>query len=645
MKKPPKGQTTTLPDIMFTSTASSLPTRVYIHTGTSMDTTHPKVTNDSSNTGAVHNGKSDQNVGEENGTETEVNDGVEENNVKNHQKMEHTDNEVKVKDERKDKSKVHGNSTKAKDKKQLSDNKTMSSDRTPEMQPSPDVKESLKLPELQHNSRSPSLAGTPNRSPRKSTPSTSPRLSGDKSIDAGKDLYAQVLHNARKSRAQDKSHNFPDVKNKYLDKRENTKDLLKNQEMIPIPFSHTDRKVTVVRNAMYGNFLRKSTKKLQDDLRQTMRVYSSEKHELLRQLANLRHEMDELKATDSSSSPTSFSSDSSSVKSTPRFFKAPNLAANKVRKKGRRRNNSVTSDETMGSQNQKIKEGILRLPTIKDASPAPQEWESGNSMHTTLPPIEHPKGLVAVKALMDNNFSIPKISDPSREDISVSSLRQQSNREKKKVHFSEVNKITEFEVIRYNENEAKNWRRGGENSPHDYYRKPRASKKGKGERGGSRGTLAPLKRPNDPKEAQKVAAEYKSLYLSIHDPEERTKTLADILYAVRMRMQENEQNLKFGESPRPSKTNNTLCDFLLSNSSEDPLLKGEPNKVGNKFLGAPNHTAARIGRRSNAIQLQNYLRKMSKSRRMIEHMEAEQYRLAHIMGHKHLMAASQAAQA
>lgn len=400
----------------------------------------------------------------------------------------------------------------------------------------------------------------------------------------------------------------------------------------------------MVRNAMYGNSLRKSTKKLQDDLRQTMRVYSSEKQELLQHLASLRHEMDELKASETSCSPTSSLSDSASLKGTPRFFHAPNLAANKVGKKGRKRKNSSTSDDSMGGQNQKIKEGILRLPTIKDASPAPQEWESGNSMHTNLPPIQHPKGLVTAKALMDNNFSIPKISDPSREDISVASLRQ-SNREKKKVHFSEENKITEFEVIRYHENEAKNWRHGGANSPTEYYRKPRISKKGKGEKGGSRVTLAPLKRPNDPKEAQKVAAEYKSLYLSIHDPEERTKTLADILYAVRMRMQENEQNLKFGESPRPAKTNNTLCDFLLSNSSEDPLLKGsEPSKVGSKFHGAPNHTAARIGRRSHAIQLQNYLRKMSKSRRMIEHMEAEQYRLTHIIGHKHLVAASQAAQ-
>ncbi|XP_033752667.1 uncharacterized protein LOC117336289 [Pecten maximus] len=630
MKKPQRGQTTTLPEIMFTS--SSLPTRVYIHTGTSMVTAgHSKGSNDSPTLGAVQAAKSDQKVQEMNDTpKARAAEG------KTDQKTEQADKEFSVKDVQRGKSKSHGNGTKVGHKKQVSDNVG---------EISPDLKESLKLPQLQQSSRSPSLTGTPNLSPRKSTPSISPRLSGDKGIDAGKDLYTQVLQKARKSRSPEKSHPFPDVKIKYLDKREDTKDMMKNQEMIPIPFSHIDRKVTVVRNAMYGNFLRKSTKKLQDDLRQTMRVYSSEKHELLRHLASLRHEMDELKASESSSSPTSSFSDSSSFKSTPRFFHAPNLAANKARKKGRKRKNSLTSDDSMGSQNQKIKEGILRLPTIKDASPAPQEWESGNSMHTNLPPIEHPKGLATAKALLDNNFSIPKISDPSREDISVASLRQ-SNREKKKVHFSEENKITEFEVIRYNENEAKNWRHGGANSPTEYYRKPRGSKKGKGERGGSKGTLAPLKRPNDPKEAQKVAAEYKSLYLSIHDPEERTKTLADILYAVRMRMQENEQNLKFGESPRPAKTNNTLCDFLLSNSSEDPILKGsEPSKLGNKFHGAPNHTAARIGRRSHSIQLQNYLRKMSKSRRMIEHMEAEQYRLAHIIGHKHLMAASQAAQA
>ncbi|XP_060074428.1 uncharacterized protein LOC132554143 [Ylistrum balloti] len=634
MKKLPRGQTTTLPEIMFTS--SSLPTRVYIHTGTSMvSAASSKGGKVSPMLEVVHAAKPKT----KNDTPK-----VKESDVKTDEKTEQKDNKLTNKGLQKSKSHSHESGVKVGNKEDVSDNTEVRKENPREIDLSPDLKDVLKLPQLQHSPRSTSLASTPNLSPRKSTPSVSPRLSGDKSINAGHALYEQVLQKARKSRSPDKNHTFPDVKIKYLDKRENTKDLMKNQEMIPIPFSHTDRKVTVVRNAMYGNFLRKSTKKLQDDLRQTMRVYSSEKHELLRQLASLRHEMDELKASDTSSSPTSSFSDSSSLKSTPRFFHAPNLAANKAGKKGRKRKSSITSDDSMGSQNQKLKEGILRLPTIKDASPAPQEWESGNSMHTNLPPIEQPKGLATAKALLDNTFPIPKISDPSREDISVSSIRQ-SNREKKKVHFSEENKVTEFEVIRYNESEAKNWRGGGANSPAEYYRKPRTSKKGKGERGGSRVTLAPLKRPNDPKEAQKVAAEYKSLYLSIHDPEERTKTLADILYAVRMRMQENEQNLKFGETPRPAKTNNTLCDFLLSSSCEDPLLKGEPNKVGNKFLGAPNHTAARIGRRSHATQLQNYLRKMSKSRRMIEHMEAEQYRLAHIIGHKQLMAASQASQA
>lgn len=326
---------------------------------------------------------------------------------------------------------------------------------------------------------------------------------------------------------------------------------------------------------MYGNFLRKSTKKLQDDLRHTMRVYSSEKHELLRQLASLRHEMDELKSSDTSSSPISSLSDSSSLRFGPRFFHAPNVAAHKVGRKGKRHKNSISSDGSMGSQNQKLKEGILRLPTIKDVSITTQEWESGNSMYPNLPPIEPAKGLAAATAMLDNAFTIPKISDPNREDISVSDLGTRSIKEKKKVHFSEEDNITEFEVIRYGASNA-----GEDIHSQHYYRRPRASKKGRGERGGSRATLAPLKRPSNAKEAQKVAAEYKSLYLSIHDPEERTKTLADILYAVRMRMQENEQNLKFGETPRPAKTNNTLCDFLLSNSYEDPMLKVDHTKVG-----------------------------------------------------------------
>lgn len=64
-----------------------------------------------------------------------------------------------------------------------------------------------------------------------------------------------------------------------------------------------------------------------------------------------------------------------------------------------------------------------------------------------------------------------------------------------------------------------------------------------------------------------------------------------------------------------------------------------------QFIGAPNNTAARVGRKSTSNQLQSYLRKMSKSRRMIEHMEAEQYRMVNVIGNKPLQDASEQMQA
>lgn len=147
-------------------------------------------------------------------------------------------------------------------------------------------------------------------------------------------------------------------------------------------------------------------------------------------------------------------------------------------------------------------------------------------------------------------------------------------------------------------------------------------------------------------ESQQAAENYKAMYVSITNPEERMKTLADILYAVRLRMQENEQNLQYGKSPRYGKTENTLCDFLLKKSQDNNNNKSPENGISpvsdvaklKQLKGVPNNTAARIGRRSTGTQLQNYLRKMSRSRRMIEHMEVEEARLAH-MGHQHLIAA------
>lgn len=335
---------------------------------------------------------------------------------------------------------------------------------------------------------------------------------------------------------------------------------------------------------MYGNVLRKSTKKLQDDLRHTMRAYSTEKYQLLRQLADLRHEMDELKTTERNTSPSSSTSSStkSSSRSNSRYFAAPNNAARKIQKKGGKKERinlmePKLDNKDMGnsfrSPRNSNKVNVAKLPvipssvmpTIRSSSPADKrgpEWSSGNITYNNLPPVIPHKGIAAAKALLENSYQIPKISDPQREDISIASNTLRSTRsEKKKVHFSEVNKIKEFESVVYNTTHSDE----EDNISFQRNKKVRGSKKR--ERGQP---LAPIKRPNDPKEAQKVAAEYKALYLSIQDPIIRTRTLADILYAVRMRMQENENhmNLKVTDMPKPAKADNSLCNFLLKQPRE-----------------------------------------------------------------------------
>jgi uncharacterized protein YdhG (YjbR/CyaY superfamily) len=55
------------------------------------------------------------------------------------------------------------------------------------------------------------------------------------------------------------------------------------------------------------------------------------------------------------------------------------------------------------------------------------------------------------------------------------------------------------------------------------------------------------------------------------DPEQRMKTLAEILYSVRLRMIENEHTMKYGINPKHMKNANTLCDFLMNRNHNSSM--------------------------------------------------------------------------
>lgn len=360
--------------------------------------------------------------------------------------------------------------------------------------------------------------------------------------------------------------------------------------------------MTRVRNAMHGNILRKSTKKLQDDLRQTMRTYSSEKQQLLKQLANLRHEIDDMKISDGSISPSTFSdfSQRTSRSNKSRYFHAPDIAAQKAGKNSQKKEGNLTDRSSISSTRvatkDLTKDEILKLPAIPGlaGNNKPKQnlnsnsnssiWYSGKNLvekNNNVPEAAKNSDSSKNAEMLKDNYQIPKISDPMRNDITLSKSK---TKDKKKVHFANVQ--SEKTVKNYyaqsadqlaKENHSKNLKNGeAENLPHiptkisrknnhKGHKKFRAFDK-------SHGKLPPIdevKLGTYHYESQQAAENYKAMYVSITNPEERMKTLADILYAVRLRMQENEQNLQYGKSPRYGKTENTLCDFLLKNNQEN----------------------------------------------------------------------------
>ncbi|KAL3841392.1 hypothetical protein ACJMK2_019544 [Sinanodonta woodiana] len=397
---------------------------------------------------------------------------------------------------------------------------------------------------------------------------------------------------------------------------------------------------------MYETYLKKTTNQLREDLKQTMKVYNTEKENLMKQLSNLRHKT-EIQSTslglvkeDNTSSDFMSSEESSNKKS--RYFHAPDIFA----KKKQRWDNGKNSDYKARQDKKKKEREEFKLPVIYSASKR-SEWESGKNMTkrgALLGSMEPLSGTDPIaKVLLNEGLKIPKVNDPQRCDSVIDT--SQSKPSKKKVTFADENqgKLSHGTETEHNGTEyLQPYRQPyflpglvGHKDQYSHIGKKKKKKKGNK-------TKLPLVSESkkeillkNPAKASEQVNEWKALYVNITNHKERTQALSDILYAVRLKMMENEQTLR-GQSETSPRYEHTLCDFLLNGQQAINKVTYR-NEFGKKRRDViPLNTATRLGRRSNATQLQNYLQKLSHARRMIEHMEAEEYRLAHYQGHKAL---------
>lgn len=387
---------------------------------------------------------------------------------------------------------------------------------------------------------------------------------------------------------------------------------------------------------MFDQYLRPNTNRLQDDLRYAMKAYNSDKQRLLSELSTLR-------GSERSSSPMSL--DSSSIWSTSTdvmsrrstYFRAPNIAATNSAK----REPSLSSTDKKWKDkrdNDRIKKekDMFKLPVIHSANSMRSDWESGRNLSRrdslTSGLVEPLPGIAAARALLKDTMKIPSIYDPQRSDKTYETPRA-TNSSRKKVTFADEKReplmsVSEIEPNDLNSQETKNSERDKSLVPTINFSKnhfqpmlrPRRPRKT---------SLPPLNLSltairKDPQRVTEGVNEWKSLYGNMVDPEKRTKALADILYAVRVKKYENEQAMKYGNSPRTTRSDSNASEHYLQ-SSTDRIQYRDEN--GQKSKGViPKHLTPRGSQRNSSLQLQNYLRHMSRQRRFMEQIAAEEYR-------------------
>lgn len=350
---------------------------------------------------------------------------------------------------------------------------------------------------------------------------------------------------------------------------------------------------------MYDQFLRHTTNRLQDDLRSEMKHYTFEKERLSQQLSHLGHS--DLTSTDISiSSSTEILSPVASPRKS-QYFRAPNMVAT-TPSSGRM---SVKSEQTPNmfrtpekkwrekkDQLDKIKKEkeLLKLPVIHSASSRRSEWESGkflSSKQTTISGLEPLPGISAAKELLVESMKIPSIYDPQRTDTAFDSSK--GKKVPKKVTFADENDMSLLSVNQIEANNNGKPIKGSKNSngkghvPKLNLTANQFSHVAKPKRPRKTSLLPPLKfSPSEvhenPQRVTEGINQWKSLYSTIIDPEEKTRALTDIMNAVRLRKFENEQAIKYGDGPRPS-NEEILKEFMSMNAVDQISYRDEFGNV------------------------------------------------------------------
>lgn len=358
---------------------------------------------------------------------------------------------------------------------------------------------------------------------------------------------------------------------------------------------------------MYDQFLRSNNpNRLQADLRSTMKTYDFEKERLTYQLGNLQ-------TTDRSHTNVSIASSmdlssNTSVTLTPRkFYRAPNLAAQNSSIGSNKKEHYGTTDKLWKDRKDhadkmKKEKDMLKLPVIHSASSKRSEWESGKFLQTSSQKpgpffgLEPLPGISAAKALLAESMKIPSIYDPQRTDYAFDSIK--SKKSMKKVTFADENqgKLLSINQIETNESElnsvlkqdSKNLVRKGP-VPRLNLKANKFSHVSRPIRPRKTSLLPPLlisprEMQQNPQKITEGVNQWKSMYSRMVDPEEKTRALADIFSALRLKKQENEQAMKYGNSPRPLEKDDVIDKFFVMNSSAGIAYKDEQGHVSKHSL-------------------------------------------------------------
>jgi hypothetical protein len=348
---------------------------------------------------------------------------------------------------------------------------------------------------------------------------------------------------------------------------------------------------------MYDHLLRNNTtNRLQADLRSTMRAYDYDKE-------RLSHNLSSLHSTDRMSIASSMDlSSNTSVTLTPRkFFRAPNLAAGSNSSGGSFKSGATDKkwkDRKEHADKMKKEKDLLKLPVIHSASSKRSEWDSGKFLQATsekqrpFSGLEPLPGINAARALLAESMKIPSIYDPQRMDTAIDTNK--SKKGVKKVTFADENHgslltISQIDANRSEANrESKNFEGKG-SVPRLNLKSNQFLHMSRPVRPKKTSILPPLQISpsevrNNPHKITTGVNEWKSIYSNMVNQEQKTKALADIFSALRLKKYENEQAMKYGNSPRPQEKDEIIKEFLSMNVTERVAYKDENGHVSSLHI-------------------------------------------------------------